>query len=65
MMEKKLQQLFDFQKFEENAELAKIIDSVHARYGRRKLSLDELEYVNAAGTSEYLPQEKDQEKDRL
>ena len=65
MMEKKLQQLFDFQKFEENAELAKVIDSVHARYRRRKLDLDELEYVNAAGSGDYIPPKKEQEKNGL
>ncbi len=63
-MEKTLKQLFDFQKFEGNADLASVIDSVHARYTRRKLSLEETELVNAAGTPHYFPQKKDQEKDR-
>ena len=49
MMEKKLQQLFDFQKFEGNTDLQMIIDSVHSRYAVRELNLDEMEFVSAAG----------------
>ena len=53
-MENKLKALFDFQKYEGNAELQQLIDSVHSRYsasgnGRRELSLDDMEWVNAAG----------------
>lgn len=48
-MEKKLTKLFDYQKFAGNKALQGIIDSVHARSGRRELSLDEEELVNAAG----------------
>ena len=53
-MEKKLKGLFDFQKFEGNADLQQVIDSVHSRYaskanGRRELSLEDMEWVNAAG----------------
>ena len=55
-MENKLKALFDFQKFEGNADLQQVIDSVHSRYsasgnrsGRRELSLDDMEWVNAAG----------------
>ena len=65
MMEKRLQQLFDFQRFEQNSDLAKVIDSVHARYSRRQLSLEELDYVNAAGSAQYAPPKKDQEKNGL
>ncbi len=54
-MENKLKALFDFQKFERNADLQQVIDSVHARYAskavnrRQELSLDDMEWVNAAG----------------
>jgi len=52
--EKKLGALFDFQKFEGNAALQGVIDSVHARYGSaggrsRELSMGEMERVYAAG----------------
>ena len=58
MLETGLYQLFDYQKFQGNPDLQQVIDSVHARYTRRQLSLEDLEYVNAAGAP-YLP---DQEK---
>lgn len=48
-MDKKLSLLFDFQKYENNAALQQVIDSVHARYARRELDLGEMEWVNAAG----------------
>ena len=48
-MEKKLEQMFDYQKFEDNASLGKLIESVHARYASRALDLEELSMVNAAG----------------
>ena len=51
-MESKLRQLFDFQKFEGNSELQQLIDSVHARYAVRELSLDDMEFVAAAGVPE-------------
>ena len=51
-MEKKLASLFDFQKFEANPALQRVIDSVHARYGARMLSDEELDLVNAAGAPE-------------
>ena len=47
MMEKALEMLFDYQKFESNTELKHVIDSTRGR-GRR-LSLDEAELVAAAG----------------
>ena len=49
-MSKTLEQLFDFQKFEGNRDLQKVIDSVHARYAKKELSLDDMEWVSAAGT---------------
>ena len=51
-MTDKLGELFDFQKFENNAHLQAIIDAVHMRYGGRALSDDEVELVSAAGTPE-------------
>lgn len=47
-MEKKLKALFDFQKFENNAKLDKIIRESEERYGTA-LSDDELELASAAG----------------
>lgn len=49
-MERTLKTLFDFQKFEGNSDLQSIIDSVHSRYAVKELSLDEMEWVAAAGT---------------
>ena len=67
-MEKRLRRLFDYQKFEQNAELQSVVDAVHARYSSaRILSDEEADQVNAAGSPEMAflrnrdPQ-KDQEK---
>lgn len=60
-MENKLRKLFDFQKFEGNSDLQQVIDSVHARYQKRELSMDEMDMVFAAGQPE-LPVKKDNEK---
>ena len=51
-MERKLKNLFDFQKFEGNSDLQQIIDSTHSRYAVRELDLDEMEWVAAAGVPE-------------
>ena len=48
-MENKLRALFDFQKYEQNAELQSVIDNVHARYSARMLTDEEADMVNAAG----------------
>ena len=48
-MEKKLAQLFDYQRFEKNPELEAVIRSVTAKSGRHALSLEEADLVNAAG----------------
>lgn len=48
-MEGKLKALFDYQKFEGNPALQQVIDSVHARLSVRELSMDEMEWVSAAG----------------
>ncbi len=61
-MENKLKALFDYQKFEGNAALQSVIDSVHARYAARELSLDEMEFVNAAGPA--VPPVNPEKKDR-
>ena len=58
-MDNKLKQLFGYQRFEENRDLQQVIDSVHARYVARELSLDEMEMVNAAG----IPESPDRRKD--
>ena len=51
-MDKKLSLLFDFQRFEKNADVQAVIDAVHARYTARKLSDDEADCVAAAGMPE-------------
>lgn len=50
-MEKKLKSLFEYQKFENNPRLAKLIAETEARYADA-LSDDDLSFVNAAGTAE-------------
>ena len=59
-MERTLKNLFDFQKFEGNPALQSVIDSVHSRYATRELNLDEMEWVNAAGTPDARPTKKDE-----
>jgi len=61
-MENKLFRLFDYQKFEGNEELQRVIDDTHARIKARSLSLEDMEWVNAAGQPEVLP--RNEEKDR-
>ena len=61
-MEKKLFRLFDYQRFEENEALRQVIDSTHARIKARSLSLEDMEWVNAAGQPVQLP--RNEEKDR-
>ncbi len=46
-MEKKLKAIFDYQKFEKNPRLEKLISQTENRYAR-ELSDDELTFVNAA-----------------
>ena len=60
-MERKLKELFDYQKFEGNSALQSVIDSFHSRYSVRELDLDELEYVNAAGIPNMCLLKKEQE----
>lgn len=47
-MEKKLKVLFDYQHFERNAHLAKLISETESQYAR-ELSDEDLTLVNAAG----------------
>ena len=47
-----LRSLFDFQRFEENARLRKVIDATHSRVEARELTDDELDRVAAAGAPE-------------
>lgn len=47
-MEKKLKSLFDYQRFEQNARLNKLISETENRYAR-ELSDDDLAMVAAAG----------------
>ena len=55
----KLSSLFDFQKYENNAKLQAVIDSVHARYTAVPLSDDEVEWVAAAGAPKAAPEKPD------
>jgi len=61
-MENKLKALFDFQKFDGNAELQGVIHSVHSRYQKRELGLDEMEMVNAAGITDVYPRKEEEKK---
>ena len=63
-MEGKLKALFDYQKFEGNPALQQVIDSVHARYSVRELSLDDMEWVSAAGVPNQANGKKDKDADR-
>ncbi len=51
-MESCLQNMFDLQRFEDNAALRSVIDSVHSRYAVRALTFGELDMVSAAGAPE-------------
>lgn len=60
MMERRLRQTFDFQRFEGNARLQTVIDEAHARVDACELAEDELGLVSAAGVPE--PEKPDDEK---
>ena len=52
-MEKKLKQLFDYQRFENNPRLAAMLSRTHEKYDFSvggELSDDEVEELNAAGS---------------
>lgn len=61
-MEKKLKSLFEYQRFENNPRLAKLIAETEARYADA-LSDDDLLYVNAAGVTEQSAPSKENKKD--
>ncbi len=48
-MEKYLTNCFDYQRFEKNADLQVVINDVHSRYAVQELSLNDMEFVAAAG----------------
>ena len=50
-MENKLRKIFEYQRFENNSRLAKIISETESRYGA-ELSDDDLEFIAAAGEIE-------------
>ena len=65
-MEKKLRALFDYQKFEKNADLQNVIDRVHAKYSNRKARMlddDEADMVAAAGMPDTAMKRKNPFKD--
>ncbi len=53
-----LKDLFEYQKFAGNSRLEAMIRSTESRYGS-KLGLDDLEFINAAGTPEMIQKQKD------
>ena len=63
-LEKKLSLLFDYQKFEQNPELQRVIDNVHARFRKQELSDEEMEMVFAAGQPEIASLRKDPQKEK-
>ena len=63
-MEGRLKTLMDFQKYEGNAMLQQVIDSVHSRYAVKELSLDDMEWVSAAGIPEANSGKKSGKDDR-
>ena len=52
-MERKLKELFDYQKFEGNTALQNVINSVHSRYQTRELSFEDMEQISAAGVTRW------------
>lgn len=52
-MEKTLKSLFEYNRFENNSRLSRLINEAEARYGS-KLSDEDLSFVSAAGTTENL-----------
>lgn len=58
-----LEKLFDFQKFENNSRLAKLISETESRYAKA-LSDDDLDMVNAAGDIPNPEVQKEQLKEK-
>lgn len=52
VVEQTLGRLFDYQRFEANADLQRVIDATHTRYAIRGLSLEEMGCIAAAGVPE-------------
>lgn len=61
-MERTLKQLFDYQKFDNNPELERLVDTVHSRYANRELSIDDVDQVFAAGVTGLPPKDRKKEK---
>lgn len=57
-MENRLKSLFEFQKFENNSRLAKLVRDTELRYGA-ELTDDELSMVSAAGDVSFLMNSSD------
>ena len=62
-MENTLKRLFDYQRFEDNEDLRSVIDSVHARYAARELSMDEMAGISAAGDPALMPKQDKEDTD--
>ena len=60
-LERTLKRLFDYQKFEKNADLERLVDSVHSRYAIRELSIDDVDMVFAAGVPGQPPRDRKKE----
>lgn len=54
-----LRRLFDYQRFENNDRLSAMIASTEAKYLRRELFEEELGFLNAAGSKEYMMDQED------
>ena len=63
-MEKKLKKLFDYQRFEKNEKLEKLIRETENRYSA-ELSDDDLSLVNAAGEPSVPTKKPTPETERL
>ena len=58
-MESLLFRLFDLQRFESNASLQRVIDTVHSRHAVKRLGMEDLEWIAAAGVPEQANQPKE------
>lgn len=59
-----LRGLFDYQRFENNQRLGAMIAQTEAKYLRRELLEDDLEFLNAAGSKEYMMNLEDENTER-
>ena len=62
MTKAKLKRLFDYQHFEENSRLQKVIDDTHRRLDALELTDDDLNLVAAAGVKDEPKSKKPGEK---